>query len=308
MNKWLRLLFLLPLWASAGPASAAVNVFACEPEWAALTTELAGSRAKAFIASTGLQDPHRVQARPSLIAAGRAADLLVCAGAELEVGWLPPILAQSGNPRIQLGQVGHLEVANHVPVIERPPVIDRSLGDLHPVGNPHVVYDPRNILLAAGEISKRLMAIDPSGAAEYGSRLKAFTERWEAAMKKWQQEVAPLKGVPVIEQHKEVTYLFNWIGMPLAGALEPKPGVEPTSGHLEELLEQQKQHPAKLIVRVTYRSPEAGDWLAKRANIPAVEVASTVGGTPAAKDLFSLYDDTISRMLAALKSEKAASR
>jgi zinc/manganese transport system substrate-binding protein len=302
MSKWLKWLLVLTLFAKLAPASAALDVFACEPEWGALTTELAGDRAQVFVATTGLQDAHRVQAKPSLIAAARRADLVVCSGAEIEVGWLPPVLAQSGNDKIQLGKPGHLEVANDVPVIERPTVIDRSLGDLHPVGNPHLVYDPRNILLAADELTKRLIEPDPAGAAEYQSRLRSFTERWKAAMEKWRQEVAPVKGVPVIEHHKEITYLFHWIGMPVVGSLEPKPGVEPTSGHLEELLEAQKVHPAKLIVRATYKSPDASEWLSKRTGIPAVAVAATIGGTPQAKDLFSLYDDTISRLLGALRS------
>jgi zinc/manganese transport system substrate-binding protein len=302
MRNWLRWFICLALWAAVAPASAAIEVFACEPEWGALTSELAGDRARVFIATTGLQDPHRVQAKPSLIAAARRADLVVCAGAELEVGWLPPVLAQSGNDKIQLGKPGHLEVADYVQVIERPAVLDRSLGDLHPVGNPHLVYDPQNILLAADELTKRLIEADPQGASAYQSRLHSFTERWQAAMRKWEREAAPLKGVPVIEHHKEITYLFHWLGMPVMGSLEPKPGVEPTSAHLEELLEQQRVHPAKLIVRATYKSPDASEWLAQRIHIPAVAVAATIGGTPQAKDLFSLYDDTISRLLAALES------
>jgi len=238
----------------ARPAASAINVFACEPEWGSLVEEIAGTRAKVFVASTGLQDPHRVQARPSLIAAARGADLLACSGAELEVGWLPPVIQQSGNDRIGVGKPGHLEFANHVNVIERPAVLDRSLGDLHPVGNPHIVYDPRNVLLAAEELEKRLETIDGAGAGEYKARLASFRQRWEAATKKWEQEAAPLKGVPVIEHHKEVSYLFHWLGMPVTGSLEPKPGVEPTSGHLKELLDQQASNPAKLgVIRTPTR-------------------------------------------------------
>jgi len=299
---------LLLLVAAAFPARATVNVFTCEPEWGSLVNEIAGARARVFVASTGLQDPHRLQARPSLIAAARNADLLACSGAELEVGWLPPVLAQSGNERIQLGKPGHLEFANHADIIERPTVIDRSLGDLHPVGNPHIAYDPHNILLAADELEKRLEVVDAGGTADYKAHLDAFRQRWQAAIAKWEKEAAPLKGVAVIEHHKEVSYLFHWLGMPVVGSLEPKPGVEPTSGHLRELLDQQSARPAKMIVRVSYRSADASEWLASHAHIPAVEVAGTVGGTPAAKDLFGLYDDTIRRLLDALKSDKAAAR
>ena len=305
-TTWLRIavvdaaVALALLLAGMATASAAISVFACEPEWGSLTTELAGTRARVFVASTGLQDPHRLQARPSLIAAARGADLLVCSGAELEIGWLPPVITQSGNANLQSGKPGYLEVAQVAEIIERPAVIDRSLGDLHPMGNPHLVYSPRNVALAAQELEKRLEQIDPAGSTEYKSRYEAFKTRWDAAVKKWEQQAAPLKGIPVIEHHKEVSYLFNWLGMPIVGALEPKPGVEPTSGHLRELLEQQKVHPARMVVRVSFRPPEASEWLSSRAHIPAVEVAATVGGTPAAKDLFSLYEDTITRLLAAL--------
>jgi zinc/manganese transport system substrate-binding protein len=180
--------------------------------------------------------------------------------------------------------------------------VDRSFGDVHPRGNPHIQWDPRNIQRVADELANRLSRIDPSGAADYQQRLAAFSQRWSEASRRWAQEAAPLKGTPVIEHHKALSYLFNWLGMPVVGSLEPKPGVEPTSGHLNELLDQQKSTPAKLIVRTSVNSPDAARWLAERIKIPTVEVPYSVGGTPASRDLFSLYDDAIARLLAAGKS------
>src|SRR5262249_44035518 len=151
-----------------------------------------------FVATTGMQNPHLIQARPSLIARARLADLLICSGAELEVGYLPVVLQQSGNDKIQPGKPGNLDASRHVRLIEVPPVLDRSLGDLHPLGNPHIHYDPRNMILVGEELKKRLVAIDPSGAAEYESRYNDFRQRMSAAIKRWEQEAAPLRGVPVI--------------------------------------------------------------------------------------------------------------
>jgi len=284
------------------PAFAAVSVFACEPEWGALTNEIAGDRATVFVATTAMQNPHMVQARPSLIARARLADLVVCSGAELEVGYLPLVLQQSGNDKIQVGKPGNLDASKYVRLIEIPPVLDRSQGDVHPQGNPHIHYDPHNMILVGAELKKRLAIIDPSGAAEYETRYSDFSQRMSAAIKQWEEEAAALKGVPVIEYHKEASYLFHWLGMPVLGSLEPKPGVEPTAAHLLELVENQKAHPARLIVPTSYKDPAPSQWLSKQINVPVVPVPLTIGGSPGAKDLFSLYDDAIKSLLAGLKS------
>jgi zinc/manganese transport system substrate-binding protein len=303
MNRLIQSLTALLLAALAtAPASAALNVFACEPEWGALVNEIAGNRANVFNATTAMQNPHMVQARPSFIARARSADLIIYSGAELEVGYLPLVIQQAGNDKILVGRPGNLDASKYVRLIEVPPVLDRSLGDVHPLGNPHIHYDPRNMLLVGEELKQRLTTIDPSGAAEYEARYQAFRERMTAAIKRWEEEAAPLKGVAVIENHKEVSYLFNWLGMPVVGSLEPKPGVEPTSGHLLELVESHKVRPAKMIVPTSNRDPKPAQWLSAQIKVPVVTVPLTVGGVPAAKDLFSLYDATITLLLGGLKS------
>lgn len=298
---------LLKLFAAAwllvvvAPAHAVLDVFACEPEWGALVTEIAGPRAKVYIATTAMQDVHRIQARPSLIARARTADLLVCTGADLEVGWLPMVRSQSGNDRIQLGRPGNFEVAGAVPKIDVPTVVDRALGDTHPMGNPHIQFGPVQIQRAAAELAKRLSAVDPAGDAEYKSRLEDFSRRWGEASERWARLGAPLKGVAVIQYHKNFNYLFAFLGMREVGSLEPKPGVEPSSSHLNHLVAQQKNDPARMILRASYQSRTAADWLAERTGLPSLELPATVGGSPGAKDLFGLYDDVILRMVAALK-------
>lgn len=301
MKSWLKLFAAAWFLVAVTPAHAVLDVFACEPEWGALVTEIAGPRAKVYIATTAMQDVHRIQARPSLIARARTADLLVCTGADLEVGWLPMVRSQSGNDRIQLGRPGNFEVAGAVPKIDVPTVVDRALGDTHPMGNPHIQFGPVQIQRAAAELAKRLSAVDPAGNAEYKSRLEDFSRRWGEASERWARLGAPLKGVAVIQYHKNFNYLFAFLGMREVGSLEPKPGVEPSSSHLNHLVAQQKNDPARMILRASYHSRNAADWLAERTGLPSIELPASVGGSPEAKDLFGLYDDVIQRMVAALK-------
>ena len=285
----------------APPAMAAVNVFACEPEWAALASELAGDKASVYSATTALQDPHRIEARPSLIARARSADLLVCTGSDLEVGWLPLLFTQSGNAKIQPGKAGYFEASQFVARIETPKTVDRSMGDIHPGGNPHIHLDPRNIARVAAALSGRLAEIDPANAQAYRQRLSAFTPRWQAAIERWEREGARLKGLPVVVYHKDMSYFIAWMGLREAGSLEPKPGLPATPAHLAELLERMKREPAKVIVYSAYASPKAAEFLSARSGIPMTMLPFTVGGSEKAKDLFGLFDDTIARLLAAIK-------
>ncbi len=282
--------------ATALPSAAAFNVFACEPEWAALAKALGGEKVSAYSATHALQDPHRIEARPSLIAKARNAQLVVCTGAELEAGWLPPVLRESGNADVQPGQAGYFEAAPHVTRLEIPARLDRSEGDVHASGNPHIQLDPRNLLAVAGPLAKRLGELDAANAGHYAERHRAFAEKMQQAIARWEQEAAPLRGTQVIAQHKSFSYLFHWLGLVEAGTLEPKPGIEPGSAHLAQLLAQVKARQVRLIVRTPYDSPRPGEWLAGRAGIPLVTLPFTVGGSERAQDLFGLFDDTIARL------------
>ncbi|HEY8100123.1 MAG TPA: zinc ABC transporter substrate-binding protein [Burkholderiaceae bacterium] len=301
MKKLLFSLSGLVLALCSLPSHAALNVLACEPEWAALTSELGGDKVKVSSATNALQDPHRIEARPSLIARTRNADLLVCTGMELEVGWLPILLQQSSNPKIAPGQPGHFEAGNFVHRLEVPTRLDRSDGDVHASGNPHIQQDPHNIALVADALTKRLSQIDPANAGTYQARYQDFSTRWNAAMKKWEQQAAPLKNVAVVVHHKNMEYLSHWLGMREVGTLEPKPGVEPSAAHLAELLGQLQNQPAKMVLRAAYQDERASKWLADHAHIPAVVLPFTVGGDDKAKDLFGLFDDTVQRLLEVAK-------
>jgi zinc/manganese transport system substrate-binding protein len=290
-------LLLLALGSSA--AQAAVRVLATTPEWGALTAELGGDKVSVYTATTAFQDVHRVEAKPSLVARARNADLVVAAGAELEVGWLPVLLQESGNGKIQPGNPGYFEADKQLRLLEVPTAVDRSMGDVHPLGNPHAHLDARNIAIVAKALSVRLAAIDSANAAFYAARGADFQTRWQAALTRWESEAAPLKGVPIVIIHRDQTYLIHWLGLREVAAIEPKPGVPPSSGYLAELVTRLTADPPKMILRNAYNDDRAATWLAGRVHAPVVLLPYSVGGTDGAKDLFGLFDDTIQRLLAA---------
>lgn len=283
----------------ASPARAALHVFACEPEWGALAQELGGSLVDVAVATSALQDPHQIQAKPSLIARARNADLVVCTGAELEIGWLPVLLQQSGNAKVLTGQPGNFAAADYVRKLEVPSQLDRSQGDVHASGNPHIQTDPRNIAKVASALGTRLQQVDAEHAAQYAQRLADFEQRWQQAIVRWTAKAAPLKGTPVVSQHKAFVYLYDWLGLKEVAVLEPKPGVEPSASHLQQVLATLKSVPARMVLYSAYQDSRPSDWLSKNAGMPAVKMPFTVGGTEGAKDLFGLFDDTVSRLLAA---------
>jgi zinc/manganese transport system substrate-binding protein len=297
MRRILEILCAALLLAWLPAAHAALNVFATVPEWGALASEIGGDKVNVYTATNALQDPHHVEARPSLIAKARSADLVVATGAELEIGWLPLILQQSGNPKVQPGTPGYFEATSFVPLLGKPTRLDRSEGDVHPFGDPHIQTDPRNIARVAQALGDRLGEIDGANRDFYKQRTTQFLEKWSAAIAKWEKQAAPLKGVRVVVHHKAFTYLIAWLGMTEVAALEPKPGLEPTTAHLSEVLEILQRDPAKMVIRAAYQGDRASEWLRDHTKINVVALPFTVGGTPGAKDLFGLFDDTIARLL-----------
>ena len=288
--------------AAATVSHAAVNLFACEPEWAALAKEVGGDKVSISAGVTAQQDPHRIEARPSLIARVRSADLVVCTGADLEVGWLPLLLRSGGNAKIQAGQPGYFMAADYVIKLDVPTRLDRAEGDVHPYGNPHVHLDPRNLVRIGKALGERLARIDMAQASYYQGRTQDFLSRMEKAIPQWEALAGPLRGMQVVAHHKDQSYLFRWLGLTEASNLEPKPGIPPSAAYLSELLERMKSQPAQLIARSAYTDPKPAEWLSSRAHLPVVVLPYTVGGTPEAGDLFGLFNDSISRLLAARKA------
>ena len=298
MKNSMRLLVML-LVAGAAPAHAALKILATTPDWGALTQEIGGERVDVYVATTALQDVHRVEARPSLVARARTADLVVATGAELEIGWLPVLIQESGNSRIRPGAPGYFEAASALKLLEVPSSVDRAMGDIHPQGNPHVQLDPHNIQAVAHALAAKLSALEPAQAAWYATRAKDFDARWAEAITRWEAKAAPLKGASVVIMHRDQAYLCHWLGLNEVASIEPKPGVPPTASYLGQLVTKLTAEPPKLILLNAYNDPKPANWLSARVHTPAVVLPFSVGGTPEAKDLFGLFDDTINKLLAA---------
>lgn len=293
-----RLLLFLTLWAPLA-AHAALNVFACEPEWAALATEIGGDDVRVYAATTAQQDPHRIEARPSLIAQMRRADLVVCSGAELEAAWLPLLLREAGNPGVQPGRPGYFEATHFVTLRDKPASLDRAQGDVHAAGNPHIHTDPRNIARVGAALAQRMGELDPPRAAAHQRRWQAFSARWTAAIAAWEARATPLKGMPVAVQHASFSYLVAWLHLREVATLEQRPGVDPSASHLARVAAQLQADPPRAVLRAAYQSPRPADWVAQRLGVPALTLPYTVGGSARATDLFALFDETLDLLLRA---------
>jgi zinc/manganese transport system substrate-binding protein len=301
MFRIIRSALALLILAAALPANAAVKVLATTSDWGALTQEIGGDQVNIYVATSAMQDVHRVDAKPSLVARARSADLVVASGAELEIGWLPVLLQESGNSRIQPGSPGYFEATSVLQLVDKPEHFDRALGDIHPQGNPHVQLDPHNIARVAKALSERLAQVDGAHADYYQQREKDFETRWTAAMQRWESKAASLKGAPIVVMHSDQSYLCRWLGLQQLAAIEPKPGMPPTAGYLGQLVTKLKASPPKAILVNAYNDPKAAQWLSQRVNAPVIVLPFSVGGSSEAKDLFGLFDDTLDKLLAVLK-------
>lgn len=281
----------------ASHATAQLQVFSCEPEWAQLARELGGDHVKVFSATTAQQNVHHIQARPSLIAKLRNADLLVCSGAGLEAGWLPVLLRRANNRRVLPGQSGHLEMSRHTDLMDARYSVDRAEGDVHPEGNPHFQLDPRRYARLARVLGERMAQLDPEQAKGYRQAVESFNRQWKVRLEEWETRAASLRDTRVVVHHLDWTYLFDWLGIEQVTALEPKPGVPPSTGHLEQVLDTLETQPAACIIRTAYQPEKPSAWLAGRANINATVIPHTVGAVQAAQTLSALFDEIVMRLL-----------
>jgi zinc/manganese transport system substrate-binding protein len=278
-------------------AAATVKVVTTTQGLGALVREVGGDRVQVESLSRGIQDPHFVDANPILAVKLRNADLLVDVGADLEIGWLPPLVTQSRNGKIQPNGTGRLTAANVVTMLDQPTgPVDRSLGDLHPAGNPHFLTDPRRAVKIAGAIADRLSRLDPAGAEEYAKRTADFTRRVDAALARWKTALAPEKGRPVLTRHRTLTYFFDWTGLRSEGELEPRPGVPPPPAHLAELVGVAKRDGVKAIVVENYYDTRSADVVAQHSGAKVVQIPGDVGGEPGAST-YEAYVDTLVRRI-----------
>jgi len=286
----------LSLCASSAQA---FTVFACEPEWAALTRVLL-PQAQVYSATHAQQDPHHIEARPALIAQLRRADLVVCTGAGLEEGWLPTLQQRAGNPKAR----DVFWAVNHVDLIDAQPhaLATPWAGDVHAAGNPHVHADPYRLLAIAQALAARLQKEQPAQAPAIAQRLDAFAQHWQARIGAWEHKAAPLRGQTIVIQHSSLAYLWQWLGLQPLADLEPRPGMAPTPGHLQRLLDTLRGQPVRALVLASYQDSRSARWLAAHLPqaVPVLVLPATVTQPNAPDALTQWMDQLIDAMTQAM--------
>jgi len=285
-----------------GRAAAALKVVTTVEGLASIARQVGGDRVEVTSLSRGIQDPHFVDANPTLTVKLRQADLLVDIGLDLEIGWLPPLVNQSRNPAIQPGGPRRLIAASAVPVMEVPTgPVDRSMGDLHPAGNPHFMSDPRRVDAIAGALAAKLAQLDPAGAEAYQTRLAAFRQRLREGEARWQAQLAPEKGQRVIAHHNSLTYFLDWAGLRAAAYLEPKPGIAPPPSHLAELVLVAQREGVKAMSVENYYDTSSAEVVARHSGAKIVLIPGDVGGEPGLDSYEKYMDVIVKRIAGALK-------
>lgn len=296
------LLFLAALGVVPGalrPAAARVRVVTTIETFADLARRVGGAEVEVQSLSRGSMDPHFVEAKPSLQIALNRADLIVHVGLDLEIGWLPPLITGARNPRIQLGTAGNLDASTAIPVLDVPATkVDRSMGDIHPMGNPHYWIPPDNALRVAGEIAERLGQLDPAHAALFRENLARFSAEVAARRAGWEQKAAPLRGTRVVTYHKSWSYVSQWLGLVEIGYVEPKPGIPPSLSHLAQLVAGMKSQGARLVMVESFYSRKTAEEVARLSGAHLAILPSDVGARAEIKDWFQLVDGVIDGMRA----------
>ena len=296
-----RLALLALLWLASAGAACAMEIFACEPEWAALARILAPD-ARITSATHARQDPHHIEARPALIGSLRRARLAVCTGASLEAGWLPMLQQRAGNAAVRDGRDGMFHAADAVRLLHPHEHVDRSMGDVHADGNPHFHLDPHRLVQVAEALAERLAVLDPNGASAYRDRFRTWAGSWHRRVEAWTRKAAPLAGRTVVAQHTSFAYLWEWLGIEQVADLEPKPGLPPTVAHLQLVLRQVRDAPPIAIVQALHQEPQAGQWLSERIGAPLLVLPATVTPDGPTAELAGLYESLIDALLRAAGS------
>lgn len=282
---------LLALALLAPSAQAKLNVVATLPDFGAIAKEIGGDKVEVTSIAKGTEDPHFVDARPSFIRVLNRADVLLEGGAELELGWLPPLVAGARNRRILGDAPGHVLMSQGIRLLDVPTgPVDRSMGDVHPLGNPHYWLDPENGKIMAGTIAAALSKVDAANAAIYQSNLQKFTERLDAKLKEWSKAMEPLRGARVITYHKTYDYFLERFGLELITTIEPKPGIEPSATHINALIPQAREKGVKVVLIEPNRSRRTPEYLAERIGAKVLVLPGMVGGNEKVPDYFSLFD------------------
>ena len=305
MKKFSLFAFVLVL-ATAKPATATVRVVSRIQDFASIADSVGGKRVETFSLSRGYQDPHFVEPKPSFILKLSRADLLIVAGLELEVGYLPPLLDQSRNEKIRPGAPGYLDASIGCDLLERPTgVVTRAMGDVHPFGNPHYWLDPNNGRVIARAIATKLSALDPSGAAEYRSNLAEFEAKLADAEKRWETALGPYAGTELVTYHNSWPNFLKRFRLKAAGYIEPKPGIPPSPSHTVELINLMNARKVPVILMEPYFDERTPRAVAQKTGATLLRFVPSVGGVPQAKDYIALFDYDVKILADALAAGKA---
>ena len=282
-----------------------INVITATTDMAALTQEVGGDKVDVESIAKGYQDPHYVEAKPSFLLKLRHADLLVVVGLDLEIGWLPPLITQSGNPKIQPAAAGYLDASQFSEIVEKPTgLISRAQGDVHPLGNPHYWLDPDNGRRIAKGIADKLSEMQPSEAAYFQQRYADFNQRLTAAEKKWDDEMKPHRGSKVVSYHKSWPNFAKHFGLDVVGYIEPRPGIPPTPGHTLELIQLMKRENVKTIMVEPYFDLKTPNSIAAATGGQVLVMLPSVGGQKEVTDYFKLFDYDLSLLMKTLQASR----
>jgi ABC-type Zn uptake system ZnuABC Zn-binding protein ZnuA len=298
----LQLLFLAASLLSAGVAQAKLNVVATIPDFGAIAQIIGGDQVKVSSIAKGTEDSHFVDAKPSFVRLLNQADVLIEGGAELELGWLPPLVNGARNNKIRLGAPGHITLGGYVRLrdVQTGPV-DRSMGDLHPLGNPHFWLDPENVLTIARVLAERLAKLDPAHAALFQGNLQQLSQRMKTKTTEWEAALAPYRGTKVVSYHKSFDYFFGQFGLELVGTIESRPGIEPSATYINSLVQRLRESEVKLVIIEPFRPRRTPDYVAQALGAKLLVLPEKVDGHPEAQDPFSLFDYNVRQIAAALK-------
>ena len=283
--------------------AAKLKVVTATTDLAALAAEVGGDRIDVESIARGYQDPHFVEAKPSFLLKLRKADLLVVVGLQLEIGWLPPLITQSGNPKIQVGAAGYLDASDFADILEKPTgVVTRAMGDVHPLGNPHYWLDPENGRRVARAIQMKLAEMSPGNQGYFEQRFQDFTQRLTAKEKVWDEEMKPLHGLKVVTYHKSWPNFAKRFGLDVVGYIEPRPGIPPSPSHTLELIGLMRRENVKLIMVEPYFDLKTPNSIGSQTGAQVLVMLPSVGGEKEVTDYFQLFDYDIALLSKAAKA------
>ncbi|MCU0786054.1 MAG: metal ABC transporter substrate-binding protein [Verrucomicrobia bacterium] len=303
--KPLASIILAALTVAAFNTHAKLNVVATLPDYGAIAEEVGGDKIKVTAIARGTEDQHFVDARPSFVRVLNQADLLIEGGADLEIGWLPPLVNNARNPKILANSPGHVILSRYLRLLEVPTVtVDRSMGDVHPYGNPHFTLDPANGKIIASRLAEAFGALDAANAEFYRANAGKFNERLDKKLAEWTGLMSPFRGTKVVTYHKSFDYLLERFGLVLAGTIEPKPGIEPSPSYISSLIPRLKSEDVKLILMESFRPHKTPEYVAQAIGGKLLLLPGSVGGNEKVTDYIAVFDYNVAQIVAALKPSK----